>query len=61
MVVCTSAEESAACGQAVVAEGSRGIAPGEGADMGRFTYETTTKADFEDRLPAHLQIVIGVG
>ncbi len=29
--------------------------------MGRFTYDTTTKADFEDRLLAHLQIVIGVG
>jgi hypothetical protein len=28
--------------------------------MGRFTYETTTKADFEDRLLAHLQIVIGM-
>lgn len=27
--------------------------------MGRFTYEGAVRADFEDRLLAHLQIVIG--
>ncbi len=27
--------------------------------MGRFTYDSTTVVDFEDRLLAHLQIVIG--
>ena len=26
--------------------------------MGKFTYETTTKVDFDDRILAHLQLVI---
>lgn len=27
--------------------------------MGRFTYDSTVKVDFDDRLLAHLQVVIG--